>query len=124
MEDLNIVATVETPDVVFSKKDNLFKIEGMSLPEDVKTFYKPVLEWLSEYSKDPNQCTKMIFKLTYYNTSSSKIILNILNILKEIHRNGKNVEVVWQFREEDEDMIDAGEDYSAATRLPFSFVQF
>jgi len=123
MEKLIIEGTEETPEIIFSKEDGTFQIRGYSLPEDVRTFYRPLIIWLKEYAKEPIQKTVVSFELLYYNTSSSKMFLDVLNILKDIHRGGHNVEINWHYREEDEDMIEAGEDYSTTTRLPFTFIQ-
>ena len=49
MEILDIRGTTDTPKVLFDPDNNIFEISGRSLPEDVITFYQPVIEWLDDY---------------------------------------------------------------------------
>jgi hypothetical protein len=62
-------------------------------------------------------------KLEYFNTSSSKCILDFFKKLEGI--NGKNTDVTvnWHFEEDDEDMEEAGEDYGAILNLSFKMIE-
>ncbi|MFO8023104.1 MAG: DUF1987 domain-containing protein [Perlabentimonas sp.] len=122
MEKIVIEPTNETPKVILDKENSVFEFSGNSLPEDVATFYNPILSWFDEYSNNPNEVTNIIFNLEYYNTSSSKMILKLLEKFRDIHRNGFEVEVQWHYLEDDEDMIEAGEDYSENIKVPFKFI--
>lgn len=122
MEKLVIEPTNETPKVILDREKNVFEFSGNSLPEDVSTFYSPILTWFTEYAKTPNNETKVEFNFEYYNTSSSKMILKLLEMCRDIHRNGYDIEVQWHFLEDDEDMIEAGEDYSENIKVPFKFI--
>jgi hypothetical protein len=122
MEKIVIEPTNETPKVVLDKENNVFEISGNSLPEDVLNFFVPILSWFDEYAKSPNQSTRIIFNLEYYNTSSSKMILKLLEKFRDIHRSGYDVEIHWHYMEDDEDMIEAGEDYSENIKVPFKFI--
>ena len=101
------------------EENKILEISGRSLPEDVTAFYEPVLNWLNEYSENPNDKTVFNFKLTYFNTASSKLLLDILMKLEEMHENGNNVLVRWHFPEDDEDMEEAGEEYADIVDVPF-----
>ena len=122
MEKIVLEPTNETPKVLLDRENNVFEFSGNSLPEDVVTFYTPILNWFDQYAVSPNNRTELKFNLEYYNTSSSKMILKILEIFKNIHRKGFEVEVHWHFMEDDEDMIEAGEDYSENIKIPFRFI--
>ena len=98
------------------------EISGRSLPEDVNTFYEPVLSWLEDYSKEALDTTSFNFKLTYFNTASSKIILDILTQFEEMIEEGHKVLVKWHFPEEDEDMQEAGEEYADMVDVPFEMI--
>jgi len=111
--------TDETPAVTLDPATGLFEISGKSLPEDVTSFYDPMLEWLEEYSSSPNESTNFKFKMEYFNTASSKMILDILLKLEEIHEAGKEVLISWYFPEDDEDMEEAGEEYADIVDVPF-----
>lgn len=82
MEAIKIKGTEDTPNVILDAAENLMEISGRSLPEDVSSFYGLILNWLADYVKSPNPKTVFNFKLVYFNTASSKLILDILMKLK------------------------------------------
>ena len=92
----------------------------MSYPEFGKEFYAPVISWIEYYAKEPNQQTVVNFQFKYFNTSSAKSILTILQKLNEIRKNGNQVTVNWYYEENDEQMIQDGENYSALLDFPFN----
>ena len=124
MNILNIQATDDSPEVLLNHEKNIFEISGKSLPEDVASFYDPVLKWLEEYALSPAVDTIFTFKFTYFNTASSKIILDILMILEGIHAGGHPVMVKWYSPEYDEDMIEAGIEYSEMAEVPFEHIKY
>jgi hypothetical protein len=84
MLQLDIPATEDTPKIVYTGETNEFNISGRSLPEDVTTFYRPVFEWLEQFANESKENTAFKFKIEYFNTASSKIILDILMQLEDI----------------------------------------
>ena len=124
METLRINGTEDSPRVILDTEDNILEISGRSLPEDVNTFYEPVLSWIEEYAKEPLENTVFNFKLTYFNTASSKVILDILTHFEEMIEEGHKVLVRWHFPDEDEDMQEAGEEYADMVDVPFEMVSY
>ncbi len=118
MEALIIEATDDTPKVVLDPSNNNFEFSGKSLPEDVTTFYGPVMEWLDGYAASPNEKTVVIFNLVYFNTASSKLILDILFKLEEIFEENNDISIEWHYQDEDEDMEEAGEEYGDLLEMP------
>ena len=123
MDALHIKATEETPEICFDKEKPEFRVTGKSYMEDASTYYTRVIEWLEEYSKSPNPHTNFLFELEYVNTASSKIVHDILDALENIFKNGHKVTVEWHYYEEDEDMLELGEEYDEIYELPFKFEQ-
>ncbi|MFW6224205.1 MAG: DUF1987 domain-containing protein, partial [Bacteroidota bacterium] len=78
MDVIKIKGTEDTPTIILDTEREIYEISGRSLPEDVAVFYDPVLNWLDEYAESPNEKTEFTFKLTYFNTASSKLLLDIL----------------------------------------------
>jgi hypothetical protein len=117
MNALDLEGTQDTPHIVLDKDKGVFEVSGRSLPEDVIEFYTPVVEWLKAYAKAPNAKTVFTFKLDYFNTASSKLILELLNTLKEIN----GIQVEWYYQEDDEDILDAGKEFSEQVTIPFDF---
>ena len=124
MELLKIESSEDNPRIVLDRESNILEISGRSLPEDVNTFYEPMMSWIEEYAKDPLDPTVFNFKLTYFNTASSKIILDILTQFEEMIEEGHQVMVRWHFPEGDEDMMEAGEEYSEMVDVPFEMVSY
>ncbi|PKQ70717.1 MULTISPECIES: DUF1987 domain-containing protein [Raineya] len=118
MEIINLEGTEETPKVILDKDNGIFEISGRSLPEDVRTFYQQVLDWLDKYAAAPNPETKFTFKLEYFNTASSKVILDVLTKLEGI----SGAKVIWYHHDDDEDMEEAGKEFQdIVDGLPFEF---
>jgi hypothetical protein len=124
MDVINIKGTDDTPNVILDKANGQFEISGRSLPEDVNMFYEPILDWIDQYAEDPNDHTEFCFKLEYFNTASSKVILDILLKLEEIVGSGKEVVVKWHYHEDEEDMLEAGEEYADIVEIPFDYVLY
>lgn len=120
MEIISLEGTEDTPKILLNKDNGIFEISGRSLPEDSSEFYQPVLEWLEEYKKAPNPETVFVFKLEYFNTASSKLILDILSSLEDI----EGAKIHWYFYEDDEDMEEAGEEFSELIDLDFEFKSY
>ena len=124
MEVIKIIGTDDTPSVTLDAQNEIFEISGRSLPEDVAAFYEPILDWLDRYAEEPNNKTVFNFKLVYFNTASSKLILDILLKLEEMHENEKEILIRWHFPEDDEDMEEAGEEYADIVEVPFEQVSY
>ncbi len=124
MDAILINATEDTPQVKLDATNNIFELSGRSLPEDVSAFYEPILNWLSNYIKSPNDTTVFDFKLSYFNTASSKIILDILMKLEELYNKGSRIVVNWHYPSEDEDMKEAGEEYADIVDIPIEMVEY
>ena len=123
MEHLVIAKTDDTPEIDFNPGTKELKISGRSLPEDVTTFYAPVLEWLDELEETAIGELKFIVNLEYFNTASSKLILDILMKLEDIHSGGSNsIEIIWNFDKRDTDMEEAAEEYSELVEVPFQII--
>jgi hypothetical protein len=123
MEPIIIEGTSKTPSVKFDSGEGVFEIKGRSIPENSVEFYKPLVDWLDGYKETPLQKTVVDIKLEYFNTSSSKCILDVFKKLESIHKAKNEVEVNWYYEEDDEDMLEAGEDYESIIRVPFKMIE-
>jgi hypothetical protein len=124
MEALRYEQTDDSPEVILDQEGRRFEISGKSLPEDVVDFYQPVLNWLNQYRKSPNPRTEFSFRLIYFNTASSKLILDILMILEEMAEEGHEVLVKWLSLTSDEDMQEAGREYEEMVDVPFEHLTY
>lgn len=117
MEVINIESTEEHPKILFDKTNEIFELSGRSLPEDASEFYHPIIKWVSDYSANPNPETSFYFKLEYFNTASSKLILDLLAKIETV----KGAKVIWCYHDDDEDMQEAGDEFSELVTVPFVF---
>ncbi len=105
-----------------NKELGIFEFSGRSRPENVMSFFEPIFEWFDDYAKNPNPETIIKFKLEYYNSSSAKVILRLLVRFEEMFKQGVNIKVQWCYRENDEDILESGEDYATLVEVPFEFL--
>ena len=123
MESISIEGTPKTPSVSFDANTGIIEIKGRSIPENSIEFYRPLVEWLEEYSKEPQKLTTVNIQLEYFNTSSSKCILDVFKKLETIKKAKNEVIINWYYEEDDEDMLEAGEDYESIIRITFKMIE-
>ena len=123
MEAITIEGTPKTPTIEFDATSGVVSIKGRSIPENSVEFYKPMVDWLDEYASSPKEKTEVNIQLEYFNTSSSKCILDVFKKLEIIKNSGSNVVINWYYEEDDEDMLEAGEDYQSIINVPFEMIE-
>jgi hypothetical protein len=123
MEPLVLEGTQKTPTVEFDPVKGVLEIKGRSIPENSIEFYKPLVDWLENYSDSPAAKTVVNVHLEYFNTSSSKCILDVFKKLESLHKSNNLVQINWYYEEDDEDMLEAGEDYESIIRVPFKMIE-
>ncbi|MCX7986760.1 MAG: DUF1987 domain-containing protein [Bacteroidales bacterium] len=130
MNDLIIEATEFTPEIYFSLTQRKFHFKGVSRPEDVIKFYNPAIQWLKELEQTIHSHVDMRytipllhieFRLNYFNSASSKMLLQILQILKRIKEMGIDLVIDWYYDANDEAMYEDGMDLSESVDIPFNF---
>lgn len=123
MNSLFISGTPKTPTINFDGNEGSIIIEGRSIPENSLDFYKPIMEWLDYYLVEPKEETNVTIRLEYFNTSSSKCLLDVFKKLEVIFKRGKKVLINWHYEADDEDMLEAGEDYQSIVKIPFKMIE-
>lgn len=124
MKPLKILETTDSPEITLDKDKGRFEFYGKSLPEDPKEFYQPVIGWVKEYIQNPNSETTLIFKFDYFNTASSRKLLEILLLFQELHQKGHPVSARWYYKTHDEDMRETGETFAELVKLPFKLISY
>lgn len=123
MENLHLEGSAKTPSIHFDAASGSLELKGRSIPENSVEFYKPLNDWIDSYGKAPVSATTVDVKLEYFNTSSSKCILDLFKKLESISGDKTKVTVNWYFEEDDEDMEEAGQDYQAIIGLDFNIIE-
>ena len=123
MTPLTIEGTNKTPSITSNIEQGIIEIRGRSHPENANAFYKPVLDWVEEYIKTPVAKTTVNLELEYFNTTSSKCILNLLKKLESSRDSTRDVVVNWYYEKDDEDERETGEFYQRMTELSFNYIE-
>jgi hypothetical protein len=124
MKDLLIPADAQGKTPLFDfKQSGEMKIEGRSILENVHEHYQPAIDWINSLSSPIPKEINLTIKLEYFNTRSSKMLLNVLKSLEAIHLSDKSkVTVTWLYGEDDRDMFEAGHDYQSVVKIPFKIL--
>ncbi len=122
MENIKLEGTGRTPEVSFDALTGNLLIAGRSIPENSIAFYQPLFDWLDDYVKKPSVNTLFEFNLEYFNTSSSKCILDMLRKLEMLSEKNHKTLVRWYFDEGDEDMEESGNDFKSLINLDIELV--
>ncbi|MAJ80709.1 MAG: Fe-S oxidoreductase [Porticoccaceae bacterium] len=105
---MKIPATSRTPEVDFSA--GLCAIKGECYPEDITEFSSPVLSHLKEGISNAEEY-KVVIELYYFNSSSAKFFYDFFEYLDDSACEGTKIVVVWRYREDDDTMEEAGEEF-------------
>lgn len=130
MNSYIIKATSSSPEIYLSPEENRFEISGRSAPEDVRSTYYPVLEWIDKFVTEVSvnspyhHKNPLLFKFDfeYFNSSSAKFFYDIIYRLKELIDTGVPVKVEWYHDAEDTDLRDAGEDLAILLEMQFTYI--
>ena len=138
MDKFHIKGSAYIPNIDFDPENGILEIAGESYHEYTTEFYQPVFDWLENYLKElgkdpkPGKKVQMNFKMTYFNTSSSRRFIEILTMLEDYQKeqiekdtnaaDQDYVVVNWYFEENDVDMQESGEEYEEDVDLKFNLI--
>lgn len=123
MEKFFIEPTRVTPLVNFDPEKGILEIKGRSSPENSILFYQKIIDGLDEFAQRGGDQFTANFSYEYFNTSSSKCLFDVFKKLSKISDEGKTIVINWYYEEDDEDMMEAGEDYADLLDLDFNFLE-
>ena len=143
MKKLSIEPTEYTPKILFDCEnligdEYVFVISGESRPEETKKFYSLVLDWLEKYrlyltglQKQALEITpkpikiKVNFQLDYFNSSSDRMLEEIINIFSEMEQlfDFLKVQINWFYNSGDEDIMDRGLEIKSNTLLSVNILE-
>lgn len=112
MDSLHIEATKSTPYIHYGADENILDIMGESYPENAAAFYSPVFRWLDEFLAEyPNRSLTVNIELLYFNSSSSKALMNLFDRFENAAENGWTITVNWIYQMENETARECGEEF-------------
>jgi hypothetical protein len=118
----SIEGTPKTPSIFLDASKGIIKISGTSIIELYIEFYRPIVLFIQKHfaKLDLISCE---FRLQYFNSSSSKCIIDILKTLERLYLNGTSVTCKWYYDKDDEVNLEFGEDYQSIMRLPIDLIE-
>jgi len=125
MENLEIQAKKSSPEINFNAQTNILSIIGESYPENTTQFYEPVFKWIEEFIENiENQEVSVNIELIYFNSSSSKVLMDLFDTLEEASEEDKNIIVNWIYDEDNEASLEYGEEFAEDMEsLTFNLVE-
>lgn len=108
----------------FNGDTGKFLISGVSNPENASEFYAPILAWMDDYTPTNGQKVTLEIKMDYFGTSSTKWILQIMKRFEAMASKGVDVSIKWYYYDDDEDLMEAGQQFSELVKIPFELVAF
>ncbi|MBO7599030.1 MAG: DUF1987 domain-containing protein [Bacteroidales bacterium] len=120
METIKITGNMKTPSVLLDPETGVLELAGRSIPENTESLYKPLLEWVEEYVKDPKPTTTVNIKFEYFNSSSAKYLIRFLEFVTQLKKQGKNLIINWYY--DDDELFEYGQDYQDVLEMKFNFI--
>src|SRR6056297_274775 len=127
MENIHIRRNPNTPDkpeVYFDAETGICEITGESYMESTYTFYLPLMNWLDEYIEKVGGKITFNVKLVYFNTSATKCLLDIFEILKKYQQKGGEIEINWYYDKEDPDVHEEVKDFEIEADIDINLREF
>lgn len=119
---INILPGKSTPRVLLDDINSKFVIEGQSYPENSSVFFQPLIAWFNNYLDTNDKELNLEVKLLYINTSSTKAIFYIFDLLDEAFKRGKKTRITWYYDAQNEMARDTGEELMEDLILPYKIV--
>ncbi len=125
MEILQIKPTKSSPKIILNSNSNIHEISGESYPENSLEFYKPIIKWLEEYLSILEDDEVILnVELYYFNSSSSKVLMDIFDMFEESCNNGKKIIVNWIYETGNDASLEYGEEFAEDfENLTFNLVE-
>jgi hypothetical protein len=112
MENLIIEKTTATPEIHFDYASATLALRGESYPENTAEFYAPVFEWVRNFLSSGNEIAMTVnLEIIYFNSSSSKALMNFFDLLEEAAEAGRKIAVNWIYAAGNEGALEYGEEF-------------
>jgi hypothetical protein len=122
MEEVRILPTKNTPEIILNP-EGIIRIRGRSIHENVTDFFRPIEDWVIQYTKTPAELTCVDLNLEYFNSASAKMIIHILQKISYVTLKHKKYIINWYYEDGDEDILERGEYFSSVLDVPFVFIK-
>ncbi len=115
-----ISSTPKTPYINFDQNNKKLELKGISCPENPVQFYTPLFEELKKYTIK-NDELEIVMQLDYFNTGSSKCLLNLFQIIVDNQKNIEKFKITWITEEGDDELKEAGKIFEEMSGIKFDY---
>ena len=119
MNHITSPGNMKSPRVNLDPEAGLVELGGRSIPENTEGVYRPLIEWIEEYIKEPKDKTLVKINFEYFNSSSAKYLIRFLEYFSTLKKSGKEVVVNWYY--DDDELQEYGEDFQDVLEMKFNF---
>ena len=113
MEKIEIEATQYTPYVLLDADNHLVVLRGESYPENTTEFYGALMNWVKDYLRSMGDASLTVdISLVYFNSSSSKVLMDLFDLLDDYAGQGKSIVVNWLYDEANDMAEEYGEEFA------------
>ena len=123
MKVIDIKPDKSTPLVYMDAENNQVMIEGRSYMENPQVFYEPIILWMREFLSVIDKESTLTLKIDYLNTSSTKMIMDILDLWEKYFKDGKKLSITWFYDPDNDFGLETGEEYKEDYTIPFNLVE-
>lgn len=118
-ENVHLAGTPCTPSVDFYFDTHRLSLSGESYPENAAAFYRPLIDNVQDYlsslalhseSACPCHHIEVHISLSYFNSSSTKMLFSLLNVLHLAAQEGLPIALHWYYDSEDDIAQEFGEE--------------
>lgn len=117
-----IPQTASTPRVSLDPDGRTLLIAGESYPENSFTFYAPIIQWARE-TLASGEDFRLDVSISYMNSSSTKCMLDLLDLLQEAHEREIPVSITWRYDSDNPRSLDLAEEFREEVTFPFTIVE-
>ncbi|QKV51879.1 DUF1987 domain-containing protein [Comamonas antarctica] len=113
MENLYIAPTPSSPEVDFQFDARSLSLRGESYPENAAAFYGDIIARLKAFlAAQSGSALEVHIALAYFNSSSTKMLFNLIEALSNAAEDGNPVRLNWYHDEEDDTILEFGQELS------------
>lgn len=126
MEEFVVVETKSSPRIAFNPLTHCHEISGESYPENCSKFYGPMFEWLEIYLGNVSSVRlELSIDILYFNSSSSKVFMDLFDLLDDAASLNTDVVVNWRYHEDNELALECGEEFMEDVKnIDFNLVSY
>ena len=112
--------TKKSPTVDLNPETGTAHFSGRSIHSDAFEFYDEIIAWFKN-NGDKFEELNVHFAFDHINTVTNKCVLQILLLIKKLGDEGRKHNIDWYYDEEDDDMLETGEELEMLCGLKFNY---